>query len=142
MTAATSHIVAELDAHGVKPSAQRLLILRRLMEHRTHPTVDEIHSALREEHPTLSRTTVYNTLKLFADAGLIRCIETSLGEGVRWDYSEGDHAHFICTRCGCVSDIEFDPRASSFPLPPGGYRVSSVSLSYKGVCPDCQAQLN
>lgn len=142
MTVATSYIKDELEAHGVKPSAQRMVILRHLMEHRTHPTVDEIHSQLREEHPTLSRTTVYNTLKLFAESGLIKCIETSLGEGARWDYSTDDHAHFLCQTCGCVTDIEFDPNASSLPLPSGGHRVNSVSITYKGICPQCLARLN
>ena len=48
--------------HGIKPSIQRLAVMGYLLEHRTHPAVDEIYNALKAEVPTLSKTTVYNTL--------------------------------------------------------------------------------
>lgn len=131
----TPQVVDTLSAHGIKPSAQRIAILRHLMENRVHPTVDEIHSSLLPDHPTLSRTTVYNTLKLLAASGAIRCLEMSTAEGARWDYSEEDHAHFLCLRCGGVTDLPI--AGAAFPTVPTGYEVESVALSFKGICPDC-----
>ena len=95
----TQEVLDTLSEGGVKPSAQRMAILRFLMENRVHPTVDEIFKALQPENPTLSRTTVYNTLRLLTEAEIIRCIETGVN-GARWDYSQHDHAHFLCTECG------------------------------------------
>ena len=92
----TQEVLDTLSEGGVKPSAQRMAILRFLMENRVHPTVDEIFKALQPENPTLSRTTVYNTLRLLTEAEIIRCIETGVN-GARWDYSQHDHAHFLCT---------------------------------------------
>ncbi|MCI9284587.1 MAG: transcriptional repressor [Muribaculaceae bacterium] len=138
MNYTTQDILDTLAAHGIKPSAQRIVILRYLMEHRIHPTVDEIHTSLQAEHPTLSRTTVYNTLKLLAASGAIRCLEMGVAEGARWDYAEAEHAHFVCTRCGSVTDMPL--AGASFPTVPGGYEVESVALSFKGVCPQCREQ--
>ncbi len=135
-----SELLEQLSSHGVKPSAQRLMILRFLMENRTHPTVDEIYNALLPEQPTLSRTTVYNTLKLLAAVGIIRCIDVGRNHGARWDYSHHDHAHFLCTACGGVTDIEFDSQAPAFPLPPGGFEVHSTEVNLRGICPECRRQ--
>ena len=57
--------------NGIKPSVQRIAIMKYLFEHRTHPTVDDIFHDLHDAIPTLSKTTVYNTLKLFSEKGAI-----------------------------------------------------------------------
>ena len=51
-------VVERLQGHNIKPSVQRIAIMKYLMEHRTHPTVDEIYTALSPTIPTLSKTTV------------------------------------------------------------------------------------
>ena len=58
-----------LQSFGIKPSVQRIAIMDYLLTHRTHPAIDEIYLALCEQIPTLSKTTVYNTLKLFVEHG-------------------------------------------------------------------------
>ena len=62
-------VVKRLQNHNIKPSVQRIAIMNYLIEHRTHPTVDEIYTALSPSIPTLSKTTVYNTLKLLSEQG-------------------------------------------------------------------------
>ncbi len=134
----TQEVLDILSTNGVKPSAQRMIILRFLMENRIHPTVEEIYKALQPENPTLSRTTVYNTLRLLAEATIIRCIETGIN-GARWDYSQHDHAHFLCTVCGRVTDVDFTMPAS-LPMPAPGYRVHSADVIFRGTCPECAAR--
>ena len=56
-----------LQGYGIKPSIQRIAIMDYLLTHKTHPSIEEIYLALCDEIPTLSKTTVYNTLKLFAE---------------------------------------------------------------------------
>ena len=51
-------VVKRLQNHNIKPSVQRIAIMNYLIEHRTHPTVDEIYTALSPSIPTLSKTTV------------------------------------------------------------------------------------
>lgn len=135
----TQEILDILSEGGVKPSAQRIVILRYLMENRIHPTVDEIFKALQPDNPTLSRTTVYNTLRLLAAADIIRRIEVGDSEGARWDYSQHDHAHFLCTTCGHVTDVDYSMSSPSFTLPPKGYTVRSAEVIFKGLCPSCSA---
>ena len=62
-------VIKRLQNHNIKPSVQRIAIMSYLMEHRTHPSVDEIYTALAPSIPTLSKTTVYNTLKLLSEQG-------------------------------------------------------------------------
>jgi hypothetical protein len=63
-----SNATLALQSAGVKPSPQRVAILQWLIDNRCHPTVDEIYRALEQIYPTLSRTTVYNTMWLLAEA--------------------------------------------------------------------------
>lgn len=55
--------------HNIKPSVQRIAIMQYLMEYPVHPSADDIYTALSPSMPTLSKTTVYNTLKLFSEQG-------------------------------------------------------------------------
>ena len=60
-----------LEKCGIKPSLQRIAIVEYLMENRIHPTADDIYHALCIQVPTLSKTTVYNTMRLFAEQGAV-----------------------------------------------------------------------
>ncbi|KAA6323417.1 Peroxide-responsive repressor PerR, partial [termite gut metagenome] len=73
-----------LLAHGIKLSLQRIAIMEYLLEHTTHPTVDEIYTKLFPVMPTLSKTTIYNTLKLLSEQGAIQMI-TIDEKNVRFD---------------------------------------------------------
>lgn len=134
----TQEVLDVLSAGGVKPSAQRILILRFLMENRIHPTVDEIFTALHPANPTLSRTTVYNTLRLLASSGVIRCIDLGGGDGSRWDFAQHDHAHFHCTSCANFIDIDFETLPKF--ICPDGYAIHSAEVVLKGICPECSRQ--
>ncbi len=132
--------IATLTSSGIRPSAQRIAILRYLMEHRTHPTVDEIFRALHPIYPTLSRTTVYNTLHLLVEGGTTMCLDIESGNA-RYDYApEGPHAHFLCTGCHKIIDIFSSPVPHPSLLE--GYKIDSTYIYYKGVCPDCLNKTN
>lgn len=60
--------------HHIKPSVQRIAIMDYLLKHKTHPCIDEIYTTLCKEIPTLSKTTVYNTLKLFVEQGAAKML--------------------------------------------------------------------
>ena len=123
-----------LDSVGIKPSVQRIAVLKYLMEHKTHPTVDEIYEALNPTIPTLSRTTVYNTLKLLTQHNAILML-TIDENSTRYDADTSDHSHFICARCGKVFDFE-TPQMENLRLA-NNFLVTTKHLYVKGVCCKC-----
>ena len=125
-----------LAKYGIKPSVQRIAIMEYLMEHRTHPSTDEIHSVLIKWMPTLSKTTVYNTLKLFTEQGAL----TALGiddRNIRYDIDVSDHAHFICLGCGKVYDIPVDHLDKLIVRGGEELTITETNLYYKGYCKLC-----
>ena len=128
-----------LSEHGVKPSVQRIAIMDYLLTHKTHPTADEIFQDLREVMPTLSKTTVYNTVKLLADQQAILALNT--GESnVRYDGDVSDHAHFLCSECGHLFDMKILSKPHLWSLK--GHRIAMTQIYAYGVCEDCSNQKN
>ena len=84
-----------LKENSIKVTPQRLEILRYLDEHRMHPTVDQIYTELKENNPSLSKTTVYNSVEILRDHDLIQSITIS-GSELRYDFKHGMHHHFYC----------------------------------------------
>ena len=63
------NVAAKLIENGISPSITRIKIYEYLYGNKNHPTVNDVYISLSEEIPTLSKTTVYNTLKMFVNAG-------------------------------------------------------------------------
>lgn len=122
-----------LESKGIKPSLQRIMVMKYLYEHRTHPTVDEIYNNLHETMPTLSKTTIYNTLTLFEKAGAIQAI-TIDNNNLRFDADINVHAHFRCKRCNRIFDLEIDNIEASIP---SGFRVDESHVYFMGICNNC-----
>lgn len=117
---------------------KRDAILDCLRHSRAHPSAEMIYARLKPTIPNLSMGTVYRNLAVFQQQGLIRCVATVRG-AERYDGRTEDHVHFLCTRCGNVSDLD------DVPVPPQlcraasrcGNRVESASLIFSGVCQSC-----
>lgn len=125
-----------LAKYSIKPSIQRTMVMDYLLNNRTHPTVDEIYSALSPSMPTLSKTTVYNTLNLFVERGAVRSLVID-EKNARYDVDISLHAHFICKKCGKVYDI-FNLKKELFEVPEiQNLEIQSVEISYKGICEKC-----
>ena len=126
-----------LTSCGISPSGPRTAILSYMREHFTHPTAEDIFRDLKPLVPTLSLTTVYNTLKLFVEKGL--CLSITINEKmVRFDGNTMRHGHLLCTRCGTLYDVAPTPDTSdeaAWML--DGHLVSEVHYYYKGTCSKC-----
>jgi Fe2+ or Zn2+ uptake regulation protein len=126
-----------LEKEGIHPSYHRLKILEYLMSHRTHPTVERIHKELSKEIPTLSKTTVYNTLNLFVSKGIVQELTIAEKEG-RYDADIKPHAHFKCIECGSVYDIALESTIfEQGLLTERGHKVIDCQVYLKGICNDC-----
>ena len=126
-----------LADHDVKPSLQRIAVLGYLMEHRTHPTVEEIYQALHPQIPTLSKTTVYNTLRLLTEKGAAQQL-TIDEKKVCFDADTSAHAHFLCRSCGKVYDIRLrQTDLQTEAEMPEGFAVEQSDLYFHGICKCC-----
>ncbi len=129
---------ARLRRAGLKATGPRLLILRLLEGDRAHPTAEEVHAALKRAHPSLSLSTVYQTLDAFLRAGLCRRAPAA-GGGGRVDGTSGDHDHAVCRGCGRIFDVA---RGRPLPAPPRrlgrGLTVTGCRLEYDVICPSCR----
>lgn len=135
MDVSTQALLDIFKKRNIKSSYSRIRILEYLMVHRTHPTVEEIYSKLVEEIPTLSKTTVYNALNTFVEAGLVRVITIEDNE-TRYDADTSDHGHFKCDICGKIYDFPVDmDHLQTEGL--AKFQVSQRDVFFKGICSSC-----
>lgn len=124
-----------LKAKGIKPSVIRIKVLQYLLENRVHPDADSIFRYISREIPTLSKTSIYNTLKLFADKQVVLELRGDNGE-VRYDGYTHRHAHFMCVRCEKIYDISLGCRTCKTP-DLKDFKVLEESVYLKGICSNC-----
>lgn len=126
-------------AAGVKFTQQRMIIYRELANNPNHPDAEAVFKNVRSQLGNISLDTVYRTLWLFKDMGLI----TSLGpsrERMRFDPNLTPHHHFICTECGLISDINSeavdtsDIQASVKSIG----NIGRLQINIHGVCHECE----
>lgn len=135
MNTNSKHIKRFLQTKGLKSTYQRLRVMEYLESHRIHPTAEMIYRALLREIPTLSKTTIYNTLNVLLQKGLIHPI-TITGTETRYDYHHPPHHHFLCKRCGKIIDIAVEcPYLARKEL--GGNRIEELDGYFKGICKEC-----
>jgi len=133
-------LAAELKNRKVRPSYQRIKVLEYLNKNQCHPTVDQIFKDLKSEIPTLSKSTIYNTLNLFLRSGLIREINIEDNE-IRYDIITKNHGHFKCENCGKIFNFSID--FNSFKTEElSGFKIIDKNVYFKGICPGCLSNIN
>ncbi|MCK4361325.1 MAG: transcriptional repressor [Bacteroidales bacterium] len=129
-----------LKDSGIKPSYQRIRILSYLMDKKNHPTVEMIHKELLHDIPTLSKTTVYNTLKQFVEKGITQIINIEDNE-TRYDADISTHGHFKCLNCNKVYDFRFGNNSLEIS-DIEDFDFLQTHLYIKGICKKCKYLLN
>lgn len=137
----TKEATARLRACGLRPSVQRVSILAQLISRHDHPTVEDVYKSLCDEIPTLSKTTVYNTLRMLAENHVAQMITVD-DHRVCYDGDIRPHVHFMCRKCGRIIDLmdEPAPAVSNGQATVGDNIVDEAQLYYKGVCGKCLAK--
>lgn len=120
---------------GIKPTFQRLKILEFLDKNHSHPTVDMIYAALYKKVPTLSKTTVYNTLDVFRKYHLVDVLTITESE-IRYEYILQPHHHFYCRQCGKIIDLDVSCVYQE-EMCVEGHRIESIHGYFKGICSEC-----
>lgn len=124
-----------LQENGIKPTYLRLKIMNYLETNRVHPTAEAIFKTLAKEIPTLSRTSVYNTLNTFNKNGLLTPLYIT-GSEANFDSNTNPHHHFLCKKCGKIIDIDIECKY----FKDGnilGHKITELHGYYKGICKDC-----
>ncbi len=123
-----------LEEKGIRPSHQRIEILKYLDGNKNHPSAEEIYKDLYKKIPTLSLTTVYNTMKIFSERGIVNVLNIDNNE-TRFDPDTKNHVHFICIKCGRVYDIDNVNLSNKKTI--NGHKITQTHIYYKGICKKC-----
>lgn len=121
-----------------KHSKQRDCIRAYLEGRKDHPTAEMVYEAVRKEFPSISLGTVYRNLSLLAEDGEIMRLDVGEGQD-RFDPNVEKHYHFVCQKCGAVSDLDMpwmlhvDVLADSF----AAGKVTGHMAYFYGICDKC-----
>ncbi|MCI0435475.1 MAG: transcriptional repressor [Gemmatimonadetes bacterium] len=127
-----------LEASGQRFTEQRFAVYRFLAGTATHPTADEVFTAVRDEIPDISLATVYKSLETLVGCGLAVKLTYSDGSA-RYDGRTDPHPHARCLECGAVMDVPGQLDLSQLPGlgPIHGFFVEAYRLELVGHCARC-----
>jgi Fur family peroxide stress response transcriptional regulator len=129
---------ATARARGIKLTHQRLEIFREVAFSLEHPDAETVYRAVHARMPTVSLDTVYRTLWMLSDMGLVSTLGVRR-QSVRFDANPKKHHHYVCIRCGLTRDFESD-ELHGLRLP-GTVKVFgsvlSTHIEVRGVCERC-----
>jgi len=128
-----------LASRGHRLTKQRQAILEVLRSSDVHPDADWVYREVRKVLPHVSLGTVYRSLEVLRDAGLIASLE--VGPRRRYDGNTSEHQHILCISCGRVADIHLPPslleeleqRAAS----EADFTITGHRVEFYGLCPQC-----
>jgi Fur family ferric uptake transcriptional regulator len=132
---------AYLRGSGAKRTRQRERILEVLLGMAGHPTIEELVGQVRVSYPRVGKATVYRTVLLFEEAGILQRHRLA-GPQVRLELvspAAEHHDHLVCLRCGCVvefSDAVIERRQAELAQR-HGFCISSHSHVIRGLCSSC-----
>ena len=135
----SSDHVLTLRSNDLQVTAQRLAVLRAIAR-RPHATANEIAEMVRHEIGAISRQSVYDTLALLTERGVLRRIQPA-GSSARYEARVGDnHHHLVCRRCDRVVDVDCATGEVPclIPIDDGDFIVDEAEVTYWGICPDCR----
>jgi Fur family peroxide stress response transcriptional regulator len=123
---------------GVKLTHQRIEIFREVAASIEHPSAEMVLRAVQPRMPTVSLDTVYRTLWLLADLGLVSTLGPKRAS-VRFDANLAHHHHYVCMRCGLARDFE-STAFDALPVPKAVEELGSIvstHMEVRGVCRRC-----
>jgi len=124
-------VVTILEQHGIQPSAHRVAVAEYVLDTREHPSADRVWARVRERFPMISRATVYNTLNLFVEKGLLRELHLA-PDSVLFDPKMDRHHHFIDEDTGQIHDVPWDQVAVRQAKALPGFEVQDYQVVMRG----------
>jgi Fe2+ or Zn2+ uptake regulation protein len=134
-----TELTESFRAQGLKVTPQRLKIFEAVHASGEHPSAESVYAHVRDEMPTISLRTVYQTLNDLAAMGELTHLDLGTGSS-RFDPNLDPHHHLVCDACGRVHDVHAD--FSAVHVPTGhdhGFEISTTEIVFRGLCPSCKA---
>jgi Fur family transcriptional regulator, peroxide stress response regulator len=135
------NITELLRSNGFKVTPQRLAVYEVLANTKKHPNAEMIFNQLQATYPTMSLATVYKTIDILDEIGLVQILNAG-EDSFRYDADMSDHAHVRCTECGRVDDV-FHLESADFTSEierNTKYRIMGQQFYFHGICPACQKE--
>lgn len=131
-----------IRAAGHRVTPQRVLILDAVCEDGGHTTLGEVYARVREVDPLIDRSTLYRTLKLLVDLGLVVSADTGDGETYYEIAKPHHHHHLVCRQCGKEQEIEHTLLQRMFDqvFQQYGFKADTDHLVLFGLCSECASQ--
>ncbi len=133
-------LIKAIVSQGYRQTTARRAILQTLIKSGGHVTADELADQVRVENPSVGRMTVYRTLDLLSELGLIRPIYQGTGAAHYVLLDQGRHHHLICNRCGTTIEFEHcgSETLSQALSEQFNFEIQAHLLEFYGLCEDCQ----
>jgi Fe2+ or Zn2+ uptake regulation protein len=135
-----STLSAALRERGQRVTPQRLVVARVLDELRRHATAEMVFGEVSARMPGVSLPTVYATLELLEELGLVARV-ASEGGAIVYDPRTEEHHHLVCRRCGAIVDVDADVQTAAVVAAArtAGFAPDSAQVVVRGLCADCAA---
>ena len=133
-----SELAELLRERGLRATSQRVVMHRLLRDHNRHLSAEELLSEARERLPGVSLPTVYATLELFEQLGIVRRVNGG-GGTLLWDTRSDAHHHMICRNCGRIEDMEtsLDLERVRRSAAGAGFHPERAEVVVSGLCASC-----
>lgn len=131
-----------LNEKKLRKTPERFAILRKVLEMNSHFEVDALHAAIEADGYHVSRATVYNTVELLEEAGILRKLSFGHNTSV-YEVHSDNHIHLICKKCGRIREVE-NPLviASLMRLKSDSFTPENFEITVYGLCSDCSNSIN
>lgn len=136
-----------LRKHKIRITPQRQIVLKYLINHHNHPSINTIYKDLKSQWSNLSMATIYNILDTFDKLGITISLPGK-DNRLRFDYFGKPHFHAICKHCGKIIDItdynypKLNKKLASLAEAQAGFKMDESKIELFGLCPECQKKLN
>ncbi len=133
-----AQIISALRSKGYKATPQRLAICKIALVSNEHPSVQKIYREVKQTHPTVSLATVYTTLHILKETGLIQELNYSNGQ-TRFDPNIAPHINLVCQTCGRITDVN-DPAAKELVkkvAEAAKFVLAAQRIDVFGICERC-----
>jgi Fur family peroxide stress response transcriptional regulator len=127
-----------LKSKGIQVTPQRLAIFEQLMGRKDHPSAEMIFNEIKDDFPSLTLVTVYNTLQKLESSHL--CIKVNpLHASARYDGNTQVHQHLVCNHCQKIIDIHDATVSVEIPdWVSEKFNIVNQSVTFYGTCTECQ----
>ena len=133
-------LATALRERGQRVTPQRLAIARVLRELDSHVTAERLYGEVSARMPGVSLPTVYATLELLEQLGLVRRLSADTG-AIVYDGRMDDHHHLVCRRCGAIADVDaaVDRDELLAAARAGGFAADYAQVVVTGLCASCRS---